>query len=73
MPEIDAALAVEAVDTDNHQELALREQESQEYKASILATEVYGFDAKTMHELKKQMSISKPRQIKSKKNNNKTP
>jgi hypothetical protein len=73
MPEIDAALAVEAVDIENRQELALREQESQEYKASILATEVYGFDAKTMHELKKQISISKPRQIKSKKNNNKTP
>lgn len=52
---IDAALAV---DTETNT--------SQEHKASILANEVYGFDAKTMHELKNKISRSKPIKIKTK-------
>ena len=68
LAQIDAVMAVAAIDTNGGQSSNTVNSESQEYKALILATEVYGVDASSMHELNdKILKVSKPIKIKKKK------
>ena len=62
---LDAKAAVNAVESSDINSVHI----TQECKASILATEVYGVDANSLHELKKKINRSKPIHIRRKKSN----